>query len=125
MFNIHDPKGMKRLFQLRVGLSPLNYHKKRHNFKDTLTDSCRCKLSPETTKHFLIYCNLFTKERYDMFQVINPLLESKGFRLLDDDMIVKLLLYGHDTLNETENTAVLSATLKFIHESSRFDLDNE
>ena len=34
VFNIHDPKGMKRLFQLRVGLSPLRDHKKRYNFKD-------------------------------------------------------------------------------------------
>ena len=39
VFNNHDPKGMKRLFQLRVGLSPLRHHKKRHNFKDTLSMS--------------------------------------------------------------------------------------
>ena len=34
VFNIHDPVGIKRLFQLRVGLSPLNEHKKRHNFNE-------------------------------------------------------------------------------------------
>ena len=28
VFNIHDPKGIKMLFQLRVGLSPLNHHKR-------------------------------------------------------------------------------------------------
>ena len=32
---IHDPSGLRYLFQLRVGLSPLRYHKKRHNFIDT------------------------------------------------------------------------------------------
>ena len=38
VFNIHDPEGTKRLFQLRVGLSPLRYHKKRHNFKDSQSE---------------------------------------------------------------------------------------
>ena len=55
VFNIHDPKGMKRLFQLRVGLSPLKHHKKRHNFEDTLSDICPFEMSNETTEHFLIY----------------------------------------------------------------------
>ena len=47
VFNIHDPKGLKRLFQLRVGLSPLRYHKKYYNFRDTLiyaVVSCLLKL---------------------------------------------------------------------------------
>ena len=73
-FNIHDPKGMKHLFQLRVGLSPLRQHKKRHKFRDTPTDTCRCEMSTETTAHFLVYCNLFTVARVHMFQVINPIL---------------------------------------------------
>ena len=35
IFGIHDPLGLKYLFQLRVGLSPLRSHKWRHNFADT------------------------------------------------------------------------------------------
>ena len=35
IFNIHDPTGLRYLFQLRVGLSPLRCHKRRHNFIDT------------------------------------------------------------------------------------------
>ena len=124
-FNVHDPKGMKRLFQLRVGLSPLRYHKKRRNFKDTPTDTCHCKMSAETTAHFLVYCNLFTEARDHMFQTINPILESKGLILPNDDMFVKFLLYGHDNLSVDENTVVLTATLKYIHESTRFELTNE
>ena len=34
IFGIHDPCGIKLLFQLRVGLSPLKGHKKNHNFLD-------------------------------------------------------------------------------------------
>ena len=55
VFNIHDPKDMKRLFHLRVGSSPLRDHKKRHNFKDVLSDICPREMSIETTEHFLIY----------------------------------------------------------------------
>ena len=81
IFNVHDPKGMKRLFQLRVGLSPLRRHKKNHKFKDTPTDTCRCLLSSETTEHFLLHCNLYTEARIIMFQVINPILASNGLRM--------------------------------------------
>ena len=123
--NIHDPKSMKRLFQLRVGLSPLRHHKKRRNFRDTPTDTCRCQMSAETTAHFLVYCNPFTEARDHMFQAINPILESKGLILPCDDMIVNFLLYGHDTLSAEDNSAVLTATLKYIHESTRFEFINE
>ena len=125
VFNIHDPKGIKRLFQLRVGLSPLRRHKKHHKFKDTPTDICRCQMSAETTKHFLVYCNLFTEARDLMFQVINPILESNDLILHSDDQLKDLLLYGHYTLSVDENHAVLTATLKYIHESTRFELTNE
>ena len=125
IFNIHDPIGVKRLFQLRVGLSPLKHHKKRHNFKDTPTDTCRCQMSTETTEHYLIYCNLYIEERNDMFQVINSLLELNGLCLPNDDVLVKLLLYGHDSLNVADNTVVLAATLKYIETSSRFVFSDE
>ena len=32
IFNIHDPLGLRYLFHLRVGLSPLRSHKNRHGF---------------------------------------------------------------------------------------------
>ena len=35
IFGIHDPVGLRYLFQLRVYLSPLRSHKFRHNFTDT------------------------------------------------------------------------------------------
>ena len=38
VFGIHDPQGIRYLFQLRLGLSPLRVHKKRYNFIDTSSD---------------------------------------------------------------------------------------
>ena len=121
IFNIHDPKGTKRLFQLRVCLSPLRHHKKHHHFKDTPTDTCFCGTSAETTAHFLCYCELYTEIRRNMFQVINPILALNDLHLTNDDMFVKFLLYGHEGLSFHVNYAVINATLKYIDQSCRFD----
>ena len=42
-FQIHDPVGLRYLFQLRVRLSPLKGHKWCHNFIDTPSGICLCK----------------------------------------------------------------------------------
>ena len=59
IFGIHDPIAIRRLFQLRVGLSPLKYHKR--GFNDNPSDMCSCKLSAETTEHFLLHCTMHLK----------------------------------------------------------------
>ena len=59
-----------------------------------------------------------------MFEVINPILESNQV-CLTNDMLVSFLLYGNDIISIDENKSVLTATLKFITESTRFDLVNE
>jgi hypothetical protein len=56
LFNIHNPNGIRWIFQLRVGLSPLKRHKKLHNFQDTADDLCTCLLNAETTQHVLLKC---------------------------------------------------------------------
>ena len=46
VYGVHDPVGLKRLFQLRVQFSPLKCHKKHHNFIDTPCDLCDCHCAP-------------------------------------------------------------------------------
>ena len=55
IFNVHD-NGIKWIFQLRVGLSPLKSHKKSHKFsgyEEDRSDTCSCLTDLETTCHFL------------------------------------------------------------------------
>ena len=59
IFGIHDPLGLRYLFQLRVGLSSLRYHKKRHNFIDTPSDKCLCNQGIGDTNHFTFLCLFF------------------------------------------------------------------
>ena len=122
IFGIHDPIAIRRLFQLRVGLSPLKYHKR--GFKDNPSDMCSCELSAETTEHFLLHCTLHTEARKNMFQIVNPILETHELRLGNEDL-EQLLLYGSDILNVDVNKTVLTATLKFIKKSTRFDPVND
>ena len=59
IYGVHDPKGLAVLTQLRVGLSKLNLHKFRHNFKDTLDPMCSIKDVIEDTEHFLLFCHFY------------------------------------------------------------------
>ena len=123
IFNVHNPIGVKRIFQLRVGLSPLKSHKKNHNFQDTPLDICNCLITAETTHHFLLNCSIYNDSRRDLFDVINPIIRENGLPFLDDSQLIRLLLYGHDDLSEHLNHSILNATIKYINHTKRFDSD--
>ena len=120
MFHLHDPIGVKRIFQLRVGLSPLRSHKKKHNFRDTPSDACDCLNGYETSEHYLLKCRNFNNKRRDLMTSINPLLIAKNMQFLDDLSKVKLLLYGHETFSDIENKAIIKATITYIKDTDRF-----
>ena len=120
LFNIHDPNGIKWIFQLRVGLSPLKSHKNAHNFQDTPDDTCRCSLSAETSQHYFLHCPDFIYHRQILFQILNPIMFVNNMHFLDDMNLVQLLLYGHEKLKRHENHSILNATINFIKTTSRF-----
>ena len=121
IFGIHDPVGTKMLFQLRVGLSVLRQHKFKHKFRDTPNDKCLCNRGIESTCHFLLECPLFVISRNTLLESVRPLLFERNNLTPDsNEMLVKILLYGHDTLSTDENCSIIMATIKFIKESGRF-----
>ena len=120
IFNIHDPDGIRYLFQLRVGLSPLKAHKNRHNFKDTPDDRCRCGRGSETTNHFLLHCPFYNTLRETLLAFVNPI--SYQLNLSNtDNVISKLLLYGDEKLKSCENSSILKSTINFIRSTERFN----
>ena len=52
IYNVFNPQGLKFLTRLRLGLSHLNEHRFRHNFKDCLNPLCSYSLEVENTLHF-------------------------------------------------------------------------
>ena len=119
IYDIHDSTGIKWIFQLRVGLSPLKSHKKLHNFRDTQDDTCSCGLHSETTDHFLLHCSNFITHRHELFAILNPLL-SVHETVFVGAKLVHLLLYGHVEFDLQDNQSILKATINFIKNSGRF-----
>ena len=74
-FGIHDALGLRYLFQLRVNLSPLRSHKRRHNSSDTPSETCECNLGIEDIRRFLFECPYYAIQRVTLaVNVINILL---------------------------------------------------
>ena len=116
---MHDPKGLKYLFQLRVGLSPLKSHKRKHNFADTPDDRCDCNRAPEDTCHFLLYCRFYEVQRRNLLNLVTLLLLTyPDVNIVDN---TDLFLYGHHSLNFHDNKRILLSTIKFIKETGRFN----
>ena len=59
IYNIFDPKGLKFLTRLRLGLSYLNVHRFRHNFQYCLNPLCSCSFETEDTSHSLLHSITF------------------------------------------------------------------
>ena len=119
-FNVHDSNRLKWIFQLRVGLSPLKHHKKRHNFSDTPNDACLCSNVPESTDHFLLKCPLQANARIILLNTIRTILMPYDMVLLNPNKLIELLLYGDSSISDSDNNAILNATLDFISNSNRF-----
>ena len=116
VFNVHNPPLLRYLFQLRVGLSKLRAHKKRHNFIDTPTDLCLCKNGVEDTHHFLLVCPFYNAHRKILIANIDKIFQEND---LNSAKNVKLLLYGHEKLPCKKNAKIISHVLEFIKNSNR------
>ena len=101
IFGLHDPTGLRYLFHLRVGLSPLRCHKTRHNFQDTPSDICRCNHGIEDTSHFLLSCPLYLTQRASLVSSVNEILYRKNLNHLENRL--ELYLYGNHSLNYSDN----------------------
>jgi len=118
IYNIYNPIAIKWLYQLRVGLSPLFYHKHKHNFNDIPSDKCLVCNQPENCEHFFLYCTRFAEARRIFFSKLTDI--NLSFANLQSKDRVKLFLYGDMTLNQNTNKILLEATLNFLVDSKRF-----
>ena len=114
----NSPKTPSKL----VGLSKLNFHKFKRNFRDTINPMCPTSDGIEDTEHFLLLCPTFDAQRRDLFAGIVELI--RPFRQITDlsnDSLTQLFLYGDQDLSTELNRNILELTLRFIHDTGRFD----
>jgi hypothetical protein len=119
IFGIHDPKNIRILLQLRVGLSPLKHHKKCHKFQDTPSEICDCGLEAEDTIHFFTKCIFFTNFRTSLNQKTANLLSN--LLPLTPSELSSIFLYGSSQLSNTQNQYILKASIEFINDTGRFN----
>ena len=109
----------KKYPRLRLGLRHLRYHKLKHRFLDSLNRICSSGFDIETTSHFILHCQNFINERSLQLNNVSGLTKEK---LPSCDMsVIKLFLYGDDSLDLVRSTLILNASVDFILPSKRFD----
>ena len=119
LFNCHNPKGIKLLTKLRLGLSHLREHKFKHSFQDSLNPFCSCGLDIESTAHFLLHCPTYNTERRSLLSTT----ENIDNNLLDlcEPVLIRSLLFGSNSFDKDANKSVLNATFAYILYTKRFD----
>ena len=119
LFNCHNPKGIKFITRLRLGLSHLREHKFKHSFQDSLNLFYGCGLDIESTAHFLLHCPTYIIERRTLLSTLvnidNNLLD------LCEPVLIRTLLFGSNSFDTDANTNVLNATIEYIISTKRFD----
>ena len=117
-FKIHDPPGLKCLFQLRLGLSHLRSHKNSHNFEDTPSSLCLCETGIEDTNHYIFTCPFYAVHRATLAANVIGILIRNNLNQLGNT--VSVYLYGHHSLSDIDNRSIILATLEFLKNTNRF-----
>ena len=120
IFNCHNPKGVKLLTRLRLGLSHLRDHKFQYSFQDSLNPICNCGTDVETTTHYLLHCLLFSDERLILINNIRNI--DNSILYLNDSRFSEVLLFGNSSFNNSKNTFIINTTIEYIVSSKRFEV---
>ena len=115
-FGVHELLGLRYIFQLRVNLSPLRNHKRRHHFADTPSEICECNQDVEGTSHFLCKCPRYASNRANLASNVIEILQRTKLNHLGNQ--VELYLYRHPSLNLIDK--ILLSPVKYIKDTQRF-----
>ena len=92
---IHNHLGIRNLFQLRVSLSSLRSHKRRHNFIAIPSDICHCNQNIEDASHFLFSCP-YSTQRSSLATSVSEIILKNNLSDLGNQL--QLYLYGHTSV---------------------------
>ena len=119
-FNCHNPRGIKLLSRLRLGLSHLREHKFKHSFQDSLNPFCSCgKGEVETSSHYLLHCSNYLEERLALLNTIENI--DMSILQQSDSKFTSVLLFGDTPFDNKKKTFILDATIDYIILTGRFD----
>ena len=119
MYGIYDPFGVRLINRLRLGFSYLREHKFRHNFPDTVNPLCSCTLETENTEHFFLRCQNNLSARLTLMNELNNISNAINSVNLTD--FIKVIFYGDKNFDNVTNFKMITATIKFIKTTKRFE----
>ena len=97
VYYCHNPKGIRLLTRLRLGLSHLREHKFKHSFQDCLNPLC-----------------FYGNEIYSVLPIQRMTLLNKiksincSILEFSNAVVTKILLFGDNTLSDSSNTLILT-----------------
>ena len=109
VYYCHNPKGIRILTRLRLGLSDLREHRFKHSFQDSLNPLCFCGNEIETSTHYLLHCTTDTNQTVILLNKIKSI--NCSILEFSDAVVTKTLLFGDNTLSDSCNTLVLNLTI--------------
>ena len=118
-FDCPNPKGIKHITRLRLGLRHLREHKFKHSFQDTINPLCNCGRDIDSSTHFFLHCPFFINERRTLLSTIRSL-DSKLLDCTDSDL-TQPLLFGNTSQISSNNFKIINASIDYILSSKRFD----
>ena len=119
-FNCYNPKSIKLLSLLRLGLSHLWEDKFKHSFQDSLNPFSSCaKGQVKTSSHYLLHCSNYFEERLVLLNTIKNTDMSKLKQ--SDSKFTSILLFGKTSFDNNKNTFVFDTTIDYIISTRRFD----
>ena len=111
--NCHNPRGIKLLSRLRLGLSHLREQKFKHSFQDSLNPFRSCgKGEAETSSRYLLHCSNYSEERLALLNTIRNI--DNSILQLIDSKFTSVLLFGDNSFDNNKNTFILDATIDYI-----------
>ena len=87
IYNVFNPQGLKFLTRLRLGLSHLNEHRLKHNFKGCINPLCFCSLEVENTLHFFLHCHHYSTFRMGLMNKVNQIDENFSYFTVTQDLM--------------------------------------
>ena len=108
-FDIHNPKGIKLITRLRLGLSHLRDYKFKHSFQDTINPLCNCGQDIESTTHLFLHCPFFFDKRHILLSTIRRL-DSTLLDFTDYDP-THTLLFGNTSQTSSNNFKIINTSM--------------
>ena len=106
VFNCHNPKGVKLLTILKLGLTHLREHKINQSFQDSLNLICSWFNDIEMSAHYLLHCPNFSNERAQILNIIGII--DRNILKRSDSQVTETLLYGDSNSNSVINALILN-----------------